>query len=74
MSTLSPPMNCVIDVGDLLFGLVLPVGDDEIDLRVVLGLGLDVLVELHAPRLERRALAEPDLPFRGSLGRRPAGR
>ena len=64
----------VLDVGDLLFCLVLPVGDDELDLRVILRLGLDVLVELHAPRLERGALAESDFPFRRGLGRRPAGR
>ena len=64
----------IFAIGDLLLGLVLAVGDDEVDLGVFLRLGLDVLVELHAPRLERGALAEANLPFRGCLGRRPAGR
>ena len=64
----------VLAIGDLLLGLVLAVGDDELDLGMVLRLGLDVLVELHAPGLERGALAEADFPFRRRLGRRPAGR
>ena len=65
----------VLDVGDLLFRLVLSVGDDELDLRMVLGFGFDVLVELHPPRLERGALAEAHSPLRRRLGRvQPAGR
>ena len=64
----------VLAVGDLLFRPVLAVGDDELHLGMELGLGFDVLVELHAPRLERRALAEADLPFRRRPRRRPAGR
>ena len=64
----------IFAVGDLFLGLVLPVGDDELDLGVFLRLGFDVFVELHAPGLERSALAEADFPFRGCLRRRPAGR
>ena len=47
----------VLDVGDLLFGLVLAVGDDQLDFRMLRGLGDDVLVELGAPRLDRGRLA-----------------
>ena len=53
----------VLDVGDLLLGLVLAVGDDQLDFGMLLGLGDDVLVELGAPRLDRRRLREADLPF-----------
>ena len=50
----------VLDVGDLLLGAVLAVGDDELDLGVLLGLGDDVLVELGPPRLDGRGLGEAD--------------
>ncbi len=53
----------VLDVGDLLLGLVLAVGDDELDLGMLRGFGDDVLVELDAPRLDRGRLREADLPF-----------
>ena len=64
----------VLAVGDLLLGLVLAVGDDEVDIGMVLCLGLDVLVELHPPRLQRGALAEADFPLGRGLGRAPSGR
>ena len=53
----------VLDVGHLLLGAVLAVGDDQLDLRVLRGLGDDVLVELRPPRLDGGGLAEADHPL-----------
>ena len=53
----------VLDVGDLLLGAVLAVGDDQLDLGVLRRLGDDVLVELRPPRLDGRGLAEADHPL-----------
>ena len=63
----------VLDVGHLLLGLVLTVGDDELDIGMLGGFGDDVLVELGAPRLDRRRLAEADLPFLVLRDRRVSG-
>ena len=64
----------VLAVGDLLFGLVLAIGNDEVDVGIFLRFGLDVLVELHAPGFQSGALAEPDLPLGRCLGWPPCGR
>ena len=50
----------VLDVRDLLFGLVLTVGDDQLHFRVLLGFAVHVLVELDPPGLEDGRLREPE--------------
>src|SRR3954451_19708345 len=64
----------VLDVRHLLLGAVLAVRDQQLHLRVLGRLGLDILVELHPPRLDRRHLREADPPLRGPARRAPARR
>ena len=64
----------VFDVRHLLFGLVLTVGDDQFDFRVLLGFPFHVLVELDAPGLEDGRLRESDPIFRRGMGPSPGQR
>ena len=64
----------VLDVGHLLLGLVLAIGNDQLDLGMLLGFLLHVLVELDPPRLENRRRREADPIFRGCANAPRAGK
>ena len=63
----------ILDVGNLFLGLVLTIGDQKLDLRVMVGFPLHVLVELDAPRLERCRLREADANFFACANTDPSG-
>ena len=50
----------ILDVGDLFFGAVAGIRDDQFDLGMQRRLGPKILVELHAPRLDGGDLREAD--------------
>jgi hypothetical protein len=52
-----------LHVRDLLFGSILPIGDEERDLGVFGRFLAHLPIEQHAPRLGRRHLTESDSPL-----------